>query len=353
MANLEKFTRHQVVGLLAHDYRQCENHTNEKIDSSRSMLNYQLASDAGYEKYKERISQIYVLNRKDVNTMGCLSITLPKELKTASLSQQKEFFKSCYEFARADFGENNIFSAMVHNDETTPHIHIKFIPVVVDKKKGIEKCSYKEKCGKAYYQHLHERLEQKVCSDLNMKLSIITEETKENKTIQQLKLESKKKLVEEIKVLKEEKKKIIEENKTLIDKRKEIKVVHTDLIQPKKVLMKDYVPYEEYVKQFNTFKKNETQLINENDKLIERDKKLNNLVGDIVQNVFTKAKEVHSFLLMNNPLYKKIATPIVNRVLSEENRQKNLQRFYEAKNEVKNDFKFRSPFKTKSNGIER
>ena len=37
------------------------------------------------------------------------------------------------EFAKEQFGEKNIFSAVVHKDETTPHMHVNFVPLKIGK----------------------------------------------------------------------------------------------------------------------------------------------------------------------------------------------------------------------------
>lgn len=43
--------------------------------------------------------------------------------------QFEEWKKSTWEFAKQQFGEENIALAVVHNDETTPHFHLMFKPV--------------------------------------------------------------------------------------------------------------------------------------------------------------------------------------------------------------------------------
>lgn len=349
MAHITKATRLQVQGLLRHDERVNEHYSNESIKRVLSNNNYNLCGNP-FENYDKRMSELYVLNRKDVNTLVEIVITKPKDV---SEQEQKAFFEGCLEHVEGYFGKKNMISAAVHLDETTPHIHLKAIPVYFNEKKQREQVSFDKVVKRDFYQHFHENLSKDIEKKLGHKVSILNEATIENKSVKELKLESKKKLVDEIKTLKQQQQKIVDENKKLIEKRKEIKVVHTDLIQPKKVLMKDYVPYDDYVKQFNTFKKNETQLINENEKLIERDKKINNLVGEIAKNLFTKAKDIHSFLLMNNSLYNKIATPIVNKIISDQRRTENLNRFNEAKYQAKAQDIFRAPIKTKSKGFER
>ena len=46
--------------------------------------------------------------------------------------EQYNFFSDCYKFFAERYGEENIIAAVVHNDETTPHIHLNLMPVTKD-----------------------------------------------------------------------------------------------------------------------------------------------------------------------------------------------------------------------------
>ena len=45
---------------------------------------------------------------------------------------QYNFFSDCYQFFAERYGEENIIAAVVHNDETTPHMHLNLMPVTKD-----------------------------------------------------------------------------------------------------------------------------------------------------------------------------------------------------------------------------
>jgi len=49
-----------------------------------------------------------------------------------SLDKQKQFFQDSYEYLKNRYGEDNVISATVHLDETTPHMHFNFVPVTKD-----------------------------------------------------------------------------------------------------------------------------------------------------------------------------------------------------------------------------
>lgn len=144
MANLQKFTRGGVIGLSNHIERKTENHSNKEIDVSRSHLNYSLVKTGGdmSSRLKKRLDEVYCFKRADVNVLGSWIVTLPKNLKDNSEEEQRQFFEQSFNFMARRYGEKNVIAGEVHLDETTPHIHFSFVPVVPDVKKG-EKVSAK------------------------------------------------------------------------------------------------------------------------------------------------------------------------------------------------------------------
>ena len=46
-----------------------------------------------------------------------------------SLETQKRFFDDCTEFFAERYGKENVVSAVVHLDESTPHLHFNLMPV--------------------------------------------------------------------------------------------------------------------------------------------------------------------------------------------------------------------------------
>ena len=49
-------------------------------------------------------------------------------------AEQREYFQRAYSFIAERVGERNIFAATVHMDETTPHLHMCFVPLTKDKR---------------------------------------------------------------------------------------------------------------------------------------------------------------------------------------------------------------------------
>ncbi|MBG9934721.1 MobV family relaxase [Bacillus tropicus] len=169
MAHVQKYTKGNVQGLSIHWDRKTENHSNQDIDNERSHLNYDLCEKEGntLSRLNDRLNEVHCLNRKDVKVCADWAVTLPESLKDASEKEQREFFEKTYEFLANRYGgERNVLSANVHNDETRPHMHFAFMPVVWDEKKEYEKISAKEvltrKDLKTFHQDLDKFLKQEI-----------------------------------------------------------------------------------------------------------------------------------------------------------------------------------------------
>ncbi|MDL2248769.1 plasmid recombination protein [Tyzzerella sp. OttesenSCG-928-J15] len=134
-----KYKAGSVKGLEIHDQREKEHsHTNKDIDFSKSHLNYDLYNAESinyYQKVKERISQLALKKavRKDAVVMCQCLVTSDKNFFMGLRpAEQKKFFEDAYNFVCHRFGKENIVSAVVHHDESTPHLHVNFVPVTND-----------------------------------------------------------------------------------------------------------------------------------------------------------------------------------------------------------------------------
>lgn len=133
--------------MLAH-YDRTHLSSTSNIDESRTPLNYDLAAAdpplPPLDFLHKRLGEIKVLKRANVNVMCDWVITAPELLTPEELPL---FFSECYKFLNDRYGKENVITAPVHMDETSPHIHYAFVPVVIDKKKGIPAL-----CQRAYHQ---------------------------------------------------------------------------------------------------------------------------------------------------------------------------------------------------------
>ena len=85
---------------------------------------------------------------------------LPEELTEAPYEQQSAFFEATTNFLNDRYGQENAVAAVVHYDETTPHLHYAFVPVVFDDKKSRYKVSAKEVLTRHDLQTFHDDLDQ-------------------------------------------------------------------------------------------------------------------------------------------------------------------------------------------------
>ena len=193
MAHIEKFNRAAIGHMLAHYDRGAERIGNECVDRTRSHLNYNLAAELQPKRQgdfiKQRCSEVKVQNRKDVNLMCTWIVTVPKDLPE---NEHEQFFKTTFDFLSDRYGKENVISAYVHMDETTPHMHFAFIPVVPDKKKqGKFKVSAKERINRFELCSFHFELEQALSTALGHSVGILNGATKDgNKSVTRLKRES-------------------------------------------------------------------------------------------------------------------------------------------------------------------
>lgn len=159
MAHVAKYTA-AAVGHMTNNYGRSSDdgvkRSNENIDPKRTHLNYNLAPDreGGQVAFlQRRLSQVKVQKRADVNVLCDWVVTLPQGNYTPD--QKRAFFQRSYDFLSAQYGESNVVSAYVHMDETQPHLHFAFIPVVPDRRRGGEKVSAKECITRANLNSFH------------------------------------------------------------------------------------------------------------------------------------------------------------------------------------------------------
>lgn len=140
VCNVAKFKSGQLYGMDIHIQRKTNNHSNKDIDTSRSNLNYELVNGQQIEHYftavKKRISQGYIGKkelRKDA-TLACgVLISSDKNFfDNLTEEQERQFFQTAYEHLCNVYGKENIISAKVHKDETTPHLHAIVVPLTKD-----------------------------------------------------------------------------------------------------------------------------------------------------------------------------------------------------------------------------
>ncbi len=110
--------------------------SNPQIDSERTKNNYRFTPHFG-KTYTEfingRIKEFGLSPRKDAVVMNSFVVGSDKAFFDGLPKiRQYNFFSDCYQFFAERYGEENIIAAVVHNDETTPHMHLNLMPVTKD-----------------------------------------------------------------------------------------------------------------------------------------------------------------------------------------------------------------------------
>lgn len=132
---MEKYKRQEVSPVEQENERdETYQASNPQIDSSRTHLNYHIIypMKSYMEKINGRLSELELKRkiRSDAILMNSFIVTSDGEFfKNLHPWEQREFFRDCAEFFSEKYGSENMISAVVHMDETTPHKHLNFIPV--------------------------------------------------------------------------------------------------------------------------------------------------------------------------------------------------------------------------------
>ena len=240
--NCEKFTRNQSGNILIHCNRSDSNRTykNQEIDHSKTYMNYNLAPEhnnmTDYEFMKKRCLELKILKRKDINWLVSWVITIPTDYD----GNKVLFFREAYNFMENRYGKENVVSAYVHLDETSPHMHFCFVPVIFDNKKQEYKVNAKKCINKTELKQIHSQIQEYLENKLQTKVNILNGATADgNKTIDQLKKEEeiKKQIVSELikNPTEEIKKSVIEQ---LPEEQKE-KIIEEEIENEKEELKKD------------------------------------------------------------------------------------------------------------------
>lgn len=120
--------------------KEGQKHSNRRIDPTRTKDNVWLTPDDG-KTFNERIESIleenYTGKRKVRSTavkMCEITVQIGGDLaENGTEEEQVEALKQAFEELKETYGETNIVSAVIHVDETTPHLHFDFVPIT---KKG-------------------------------------------------------------------------------------------------------------------------------------------------------------------------------------------------------------------------
>jgi len=132
-----KYKSGNVFGLQKHNQRENDNYRNIDIDKARTPLNYDLINK-GNINYTKKIKAIIEANRSSQRAIRkdatvyceCIVSSDSDFFENLTEDNQKKFFQKALEYLKDKIGEEFIISANVHLDETTPHMHVGFVPMI-------------------------------------------------------------------------------------------------------------------------------------------------------------------------------------------------------------------------------
>ena len=166
--------------------------SNPQIDSERTRNNYRFTPYFG-KTYTEfingRIKDLGLSPRKDAVVMNSFVLGSDKTFfDSLAKVERYNFFSDCYKFFAERYGEENIIAAVVHTDETTPHMHLNLMPVT----KGGRLCSKQlfdkpqlQKLQTGFYEEVGKKYGLERGKEGSQKKHLSTAEFKAKKIIEQ------------------------------------------------------------------------------------------------------------------------------------------------------------------------
>lgn len=136
VCHMEKYKRQEVTPVEKENERdESYEATNPQIDSSRTSQNYHIINPHGsyFDFINARLATLSLKRkvRSDAVFMNSFVIGSDGEFfNTLPPWHHREFFEDCVRFFADRFGAENIISAVVHMDETTPHLHLNLVPII-------------------------------------------------------------------------------------------------------------------------------------------------------------------------------------------------------------------------------
>ena len=168
---MKKISEPDSIGKIENENERQEGYTRigrETIDAERTHNNYHIvpAPDSRYMEFiNNRIKEVGVKRKvkDDAVRMATFVIGAKGEyFKDMTPATERAFFTDCVNFIAKQMGKENIISAIVHKDETSPHIHINVVPITPDNRL----------CAKYYFNGKMSEWQTKVYEEVGKKWNL-------------------------------------------------------------------------------------------------------------------------------------------------------------------------------------
>ncbi|MBP5467092.1 MAG: plasmid recombination protein, partial [Clostridia bacterium] len=168
---MKKISEPDSIGKIENENERQEGYTRigrETIDTERTHNNYHIvpAPDTRYMDFiNNRIKEVGVKRKvkDDAVRMATFVIGAKGEyFKDMTPEKERAFFTDCVDFIARQMGKENIISAIIHKDETSPHIHINVVPITPDNRL----------CAKYYFNGKMSEWQTKVYEEVGKKWNL-------------------------------------------------------------------------------------------------------------------------------------------------------------------------------------
>jgi hypothetical protein len=128
---IEKRKRQDISGIQRENNRTAAEYNN-RVNREQSELNLPLIqSDNWTQDIRAEIERAGARTRSNsVIALDTLYTASPTFFEGKTQKQTEDFFRDCLQFHQRQFG--HIISAVIHYDETTPHLHVVSVPLTAD-----------------------------------------------------------------------------------------------------------------------------------------------------------------------------------------------------------------------------
>ncbi len=218
MARVDSYPK-QIIKKIFHEHDRTANSYKNNVDFKRSYLNYNFGINGRTvdECYNSVISRCKEIMKdkpmqSQTNVISEWIVTFPAELcheeqyDTGMVSKSgqqifrkynapndvelsKRFFEEVYDFTTKRYGADNMLGGFVHMDETTPQIHMDFIPEAISRKTGKRTVSSASLLSRSELRNYHTDLAKHMVNVFgkDAKNWILNGVTKNNWTVEQKK----------------------------------------------------------------------------------------------------------------------------------------------------------------------
>ncbi|SDW81221.1 Plasmid recombination enzyme [Lachnospiraceae bacterium KHCPX20] len=218
MARVQSYPKHALKKLI-HEHDRTANNYKNNVDLKRSHLNYSLGINgrSANECYDSVMKRCKVIMQgkpmqTQTNVISEWIVTFPSEqcheeqYDTGKISKTGKqivrtynipndidlctrFFEEVYEFTAKRYGMDNMLGGYVHMDETTPQIHIDFVPESISRKTGKRTVSSASLLSRSELRNYHKDLAKHMVDVFgkDAKNWILNGRTKTGETTEQMK----------------------------------------------------------------------------------------------------------------------------------------------------------------------